>query len=400
MRADAASADAQARFSEARAAFDSGNFSAALKLFEQALALGTEGPAIHYNIGVAAYRSGDLARAERAFREVTRTPAMAGLAHYNLGLVALQRGDKGEARRWFADAAREAGDERLRALAARHLEELLAAPAPIGWSLYTRGGAGYDDNVALRSESLDSTASGQGDAFIELLAAASASFGESWRVDAGVGLLNYLELDDFDQTAFSLGALRGFSVDAWQFEIGAFGSQLGLGGDVLERSIATGARANRQFIGAGMLQAQLRVAAVDGEGDFAGLSGTRSDLGVQYGWSWGAWAMSTYARAENNDSQEQAFATRWMELGGSADWAMTPRWTLTGGASWRRTRHPGDSSQDPWNDRRDTLRLGAIGKLWPSAQLFVRYEHERSTSPVETNQYDRNWIAASLEWWR
>ena len=61
------------------------DFSRALDLFEQCVALGMQGPAIHYNIGVAAYRSGDLARAESAFREVARTPAMAALAHYNLG---------------------------------------------------------------------------------------------------------------------------------------------------------------------------------------------------------------------------------------------------------------------------------------------------------------------------
>ena len=45
-----------------------------------------DGPAVHYNIGVAAYRNGDLSRAERAFREVAKTPAMEAVAHYNLGL--------------------------------------------------------------------------------------------------------------------------------------------------------------------------------------------------------------------------------------------------------------------------------------------------------------------------
>jgi tetratricopeptide (TPR) repeat protein len=388
------------RFGEARVAFESADFDHALALFEQALALGMEGPAIHFNIGVAAYRSADLARAERAFREVARTPAMAALAHYNLGLVALKRGDEREARDWFEHASRDPGDERLAALAAQRLDELPAASPPLTWSIYTRGGAGYDDNVALRSDSIDSTASGDDDAFVELLLAASLSFGNSWNVDAGAGLLNYLELDDFDQSAFSLGARRGFSAHEWGFEVGAFGSQLALGGDVFERSLSAGARANRHFIGGGMLQAHFRAATVDGEGDFSGLSGTRSELGVQYGWSWREWAMSTYARAENNDSQEEVFATRWMELGGSADWAMSPRWTLTAGAGWRRTRHPGDDTQDPWNDRRNTLRLGAIGKLWPSAQLFVRYEHERNSSPIDSYQYDRNWIAASLEWWR
>jgi Flp pilus assembly protein TadD len=85
--AHAATDNAQSRFAEARAAFDAEEFARALRLFEECLALGMQGPAVHFNIGVAAYRSGELARAERAFREVAATPAMAALAYYNLGMV-------------------------------------------------------------------------------------------------------------------------------------------------------------------------------------------------------------------------------------------------------------------------------------------------------------------------
>src|SRR5688572_2088783 len=83
-RASAENAEALAHFAEARAAFDAEDFSRARALFEQALAAGIDGPAIHFNIGSAAYRGGDLPRAEREFREVARTPTMAALAHYNL----------------------------------------------------------------------------------------------------------------------------------------------------------------------------------------------------------------------------------------------------------------------------------------------------------------------------
>jgi hypothetical protein len=38
--------------------------------------------------------------------------------------------------------------------------------------------------------------------------------------------------------------------------------------------------------------------------------------------------------------------------------------------------------------------------LWKQAQLYVRYEHERSQSDVELYDYDRDWIAASIEVWR
>src|SRR5690348_17317242 len=103
-RSWSANSAALEHFAAGSAAFDAQDFSRARALFEQALAEGMEGPAIHYDIGSAAFRGGDLPRAERAFREVARTPSMASLAYYNLGLVALERRDESEARQWFERA--------------------------------------------------------------------------------------------------------------------------------------------------------------------------------------------------------------------------------------------------------------------------------------------------------
>jgi tetratricopeptide (TPR) repeat protein len=179
--ASAANADALSRFSEAGAAFEAEDYSKSRALFEQALAAGMDGPAIHYNIGAAAYLGGDLPRAERAFREVARTSEMAALAHYNLGLVALERRDEREARDWFNRAIHDdVPDERLKALV---LSELSALPEPRArgaWSYYTRGGFGHDDNVALRSSSLEASATGDEDSYAELVFAGSYSMG-NWR---------------------------------------------------------------------------------------------------------------------------------------------------------------------------------------------------------------------------
>jgi tetratricopeptide (TPR) repeat protein len=147
----ASNEEALAHFNEGQAAFAAEDFSKARALFEQALAAGMEGPAIQYNIGAAAYLGGDLPRAERAFLEVARTPSMAALAHYNLGLVALQRRDEREARDWFEQTTQDVPDERLAALALERLAELPEARAPGYFSYYTRAGAGYDDNISLRS---------------------------------------------------------------------------------------------------------------------------------------------------------------------------------------------------------------------------------------------------------
>ena len=128
---------------------------------------------------------------------------MAALAYYNLGLIALQRRDAREAREWFERATHEPQDERLKSLTSQRLEELPQRRAPGMWNLYTRGGAGYDDNVALRSGSIESSATGTEDSFAELYLASSYSIG-AWRIDGGGSMLRYTTLDELSQSALFL----------------------------------------------------------------------------------------------------------------------------------------------------------------------------------------------------
>ena len=398
--AQAATNDTQVLFSEARAAFESQDFARALVLYEQCLALGMQGPAVHYNIGVAAYRSGNLARAEKAFQEVARTPAMAAYAHYNLALVAQKRGDEKTARQWLERAA-GGSDEKLASLARSRLEETPAVASTPEWSMYARSGAGFDGNVALRSDSLDTIGSGQEDVFGELMLAGSYSFLPSWRVDAAAGLLRYADLDEFNQDALSFGVVHGMTFESWHLEPGVYATQFSLGGDVYENSVAAAIEGTHTLAGYGWLRAQLRVSAVNGDGDFSGLSGSRSEFGVRYEWRQQAWRFGAHARAEFNSTEDEAYASRWLEMGADARWTLSPRWNFLAGASLRQTRHPAPSTtQDAWDDDRIAYRLEATWLLWQQAQLFMRYAHEVNQSPVAEYDYDRDWVAVSIEFWR
>jgi len=400
-RSWSAGATALGRFSEASAAYEAQDFSKARALFEQALADGMAGPAIHYNIGSAAYRGGDLPRAELAFREVARTPEMASLAYYNLGLVALERRDEVEARDWFERAIHDATpDERLQALALRRLDELPETRAPGAWYFYTRTGIGHDDNVALRSASFEGSATGEADAFGELIFASTYSFGH-WRIDTGASLQQYETLHDFNQNAYFLGAGRSFRTDKWYFELGANGSQASLGGDVYERNVAAGAQATRMFVDGSRLRAQLRGTSVEGQGAFTGLTGKRTELGLYFDTHWRSWNVGAHTRAEEDDSEDPIFESRWIELGADAGYALSPLWGVTAGTTFRQTRHPAQSETlASWNDKRATLLLGFTRTLWQHTQLFLRYEFERNDSPIAGYDYDRSQVLASVEFWR
>ena len=87
---------------------------------------------------------------------------------------------------------------------------------------------------------------------------------------------------------------------------------------------------------------------------------------------------------------------------GASSTAFSPLWNFTAGAGWRRTQHPAQPQFDQaaWDDKRTSLRLEATRTLWRQSQLYLRYEHERSRSPVEENDYSRDWFAVSIEFWR
>jgi tetratricopeptide (TPR) repeat protein len=393
-------AEAMSNFAEAKAAFAAEDFSKARVLFERALETGMAGPAIHYNIAAASYLGGDLPRAEREFREVARTPSMAPLAHYNLGLVALERRDEREAREWFQRTIQESPDERLVELARQRLADLPEPRAWGAWSYYTRGGVGYDDNIALRSSSIEGAATGNEDAYAELIFGGNYSIGQ-WHIDTGGGILQYMSQDEFSQSAFSVGGARGFSRDNWYFELGVYGAQFSLGGDVFERDLTAAAQVTRTFYEGSRLRAQIRATSFDGKSDFSGLTGERQEFGLYYDWGREAWRFGAHARAEINDSEDVVFETRWIQLGAEARYSLSPLWGLTAIAAMRQIHHPAQSETlDAWNDNRATIQVGVTRALWRRTQLFVRFEHQRNDSPVVGYDYERNWVAASVETWR
>ena len=135
----------------------------------------------------------------------------------------------------------------LQALASRRLAELPESRAPGVLSYYSRGGAGYDDNVALRSVPSRARRPATQTRTESSLSSGSYSFG-AWRVDAAGRCSSTRAAMNSARTSLYLGGARGFSLGNWYFEVGAYGAQLSLGGEVFEQNVAAGLQVARHVL--------------------------------------------------------------------------------------------------------------------------------------------------------
>lgn len=396
--------EAAKKFEAGRRAYEAQALEDALAAFDASVAAGMSGPAVHYNIGVTAYRLGLLDRAERAFLEVARVPDWAALAHYNLGLVALRREDRVAAGRWFNLAFDSATDEGLRDLAASQLDRLLQPPPARRWSGFAMLVAGRDDNVALLADTAPIGVSGREDEFAEVRLAVSGPLEGSWRFDAAAVHVDYFDLDEFDQSAVSLGAARRLLTGSWHSDVGAQANFLTLDGEMFERTAALVAQTAAPVYPEWWLRARYRASRVEGFEAFEGLTGTRHELGARLDWRRADWRLGIDCSFDDSNSDEEVFASTWYQLGVELRWEPHDSdWSLALEAAQRRTRHDGEPDEDTGTGRReDRTRLGASAamRIGASIRVVARYEHYRNDADLLGFDYDRNRVYLGVEFVR
>jgi len=268
-------------FAAATAAFEAGDYLRALSLFETAQKSGSDGPALHYNIGVCQYRVGDYAQAAATFELVRdRFPQFAAVAEYNRGLALSALDDENAARAAFQRA--RSADASLAELANSALASLGPTEAArSGWAGYFDVAAGHDDNVALVDElSLPATLSASS-SFTELVGYAGGRVGQRGRLSVSGYSVHYADASQFDQTALRLDTAFEFSRGEWRFEAGPHFAETLLDGDGFERALGVGLRATRPITE--RVAFDLRVAYDDlgaPSSRFAFIEGTRQRVRV------------------------------------------------------------------------------------------------------------------------
>jgi len=381
-------------FQIGRRAFESGDYPAAIMAFETAVAAGQAGPAVHFNIGVAAYRAGDYTRAQTAFGQVAQFPAMAALAHYNLGLVALRRADSSAAVRWFSQVQREAEDERLRSLAAARLVELRTPPPGQSWAGYASLTAGYDDNVALLAQSDTLQASGSADGFAELQLFASTASTSTWQFDGGLYLVDYQDLDRFDQLGLQAGGGYRFDFGRWRNQAQAQLAYSTLDGHGLENLQALALQSTTALGSRWQLQARYRFSNFDGLSDFSSLTGRRHEIDLGTRWRDGAWGAAVGYQFDLTERADDMLSATRHRLTAQLTRALPMAWQISIEAVQRHTRYELRS-----NGTERLLEFSAAAtKAWSQHWRFtVRYTHADNDAAVPSFDYQRNRIVAGIE---
>lgn len=385
--------EAAQRFLLGRNSFEAQDYAGALEAFESAVAAGMSGPAVHFNIGVAAFRLDQYSRAETAFKKVARTPAMAALAHYNLGLVALRRGNSDDAARWFLLAEQEAGDERLRDLASARLAEL-PPPPERNWLGYSAFGAGYDDNVALVSNSDVLGISGTEDSFAELQLALSAPLARPWRLDAGLALVDYQELDSFDQLGVHGGGYYRLGEGDWTNEVGLQLAYTTLDGEGFENRRTLSLQTSSEFRPDWRLRARYRFNDIDGLNDFRGLSGHRHEARLRTDWTPEPWELGIEYRFDVSDYDDEAMSVTRQQLGLDLQCLLPGEWAILFSATRRHSNY--DVATNGSEDRTE-FALAITKTLTTRWQIFLRHAYVDNDADFTEFRYSGNRISAGVE---
>jgi tetratricopeptide (TPR) repeat protein len=391
--ADAASDEATQLFQVGRIAFENEDYAAALDAFEAAAQADLQGPAVHFNIGVSAFRLGRYKRAETAFQEVARTPAMAALGYYNLGLIALRRNDSRRASLLFERAAQNASDERLRALAEARLAELPVPPRRplVG---YASLGAGYDDNVALISDSEVVGVSGLEDAFAEGQFATSYPLASAWRLDAGLMFADYQELDSFDQLGAQGGARYRVLGGSWTSDIAVEFSYTTLDGEGFDNTQTLSLQTSRELPDDWRLRARYRYSDIDGMNEFSGVGGSRHEASTRADVQQGQWALGLEYNLEVSDLQDETLSTTRNQFAFDLRRDLNVDWSLALDATLRHSVYAVSE-----NGTEDRMEIGlaitrALSMRW---RVVVRYAYADNDSDIPELNYERNRIGASIE---
>lgn len=395
-------------FGDGVKAFHRGDYAAAAKRFEQALAAGLDTPALRYNLGASLYKLGRYAEAEAAFGAIAADPAWSALAWYNMALSAHQRGADARAREYAENARRNAAAGEVRTLAAALLERLGAGRRSARGRVQIY--LGHDSNVTLTADDQTLEATRMADAFLQLQASADGDLGTGGaRWEASLYSVNYRDLSDNDITQLRLGASRPVDYAGWQWDAGVRWRYLWLAGQGLQQVGTLALEGTRALERQRELRAEAQVSTIDTvDSAFEFLDGSRQQLDLSLGQPVGGGWLSTGLSWERNNRADLAtgadffsFSSTRYGAWASGSWPLAAAWRLEPYAIYYRARYADAELRAgvPSGTRTDAhleLALRARRQLSAAWELLAEYVYIENDSNLRDFNYNQRLILLGL----
>lgn len=404
-------------------AFRAGDYEQALAHFRRAREAGDFRPVLTYNLAVTHYRLGRYDDSERLFRELVQEARWADLARYNLGLVALRKGEREQAIDLFRATERQAADRRLRGLAARQLTALRVEPAvrppePTGRAVLLSMAAGWDSNVIAFPDELQREASEGEDGFIDLLAYgqtyATGGRGDGVRIFGLGHTRRHFDLDFFDTSVLSAGAVREQPVGGWTIDYGGSLTYSDIDGDVLTTDVQLLVGATRSF-GDSQVRFSYRPAYHDAGSDFPELDGTSHRLESVFQHRSGPLRWTAGYRFEYHDRDDRETEFEFFSHSPVRHRALLNlerkigAATLAVGGSHQFSRYrdmnemidlDGEFREDRRKSNRTDFWLRGGYEFARQWQLTGEFRHVRQNDTFQFFEYDRNVVMVGVEYAR
>lgn len=383
-------------WADGNAAFERGDYTAALRFFEAGRDSGITGPAIHYNIAVCQYKLERYAAAGETFAFIaSEYPRMAGLAEYNLGLVSRRMGDTRAAAEHFLRAYRLSQDnETIRVLASNQLAGIEPEERPVsGWSGALGVRAGYDDNIVLRDTAEIASGVTTDSPMLDVFATVSVPFSTrpaGLRLEGSAYAIRYFDADDFNQNEISAGAKYEWQPGSWRIETGAYAGAGWLGSDAFDRRVGLSVEGYRSLgRNASLNLAYYYDDVSEGDDIFSGISGTRQQIVARYRrHSADGRRLLVRFRHEDNDRLDPGVSPT--RTGLSFDYRYLPNtgWGFEVGASYRRSRF-GEAAVSR-TENLVSVRSALTRHLARNWIFLVEYGFSNNDSSDPEFSYDRN----------
>jgi hypothetical protein len=319
---------------------------------------------------------------------------MAGLAYYNLGLVDLARQDSEAAARWFSRAEQSTDDVKLRQLASTRLAELRPAPPASNWVGYAAFGLGYDDNVALVSNANVLGISDKEDNFAEAQLALSTPLADSWRIDGGLMLVDYQDLDTFDQLGANAGARYRWDLGDWTNDFGARLGYTALDGSGLENRRTLSLQTQSGLRPDLRVRGRYRFNHIDGLNEFSGLSGRRQDASARLDWTPAAWDVGVEYQFEVADYDDATLSAKRHQLRVDVERALGADWIVSFEFARRHSKYDLDENG---SEERTELALTVSRAFLSRWRWIIRHAYNDNNADLQEFDYRGNRISAGVE---